>query len=283
MRILSAAFMASLQSGHLAAITGAVQADHDLDLEIRSGYLNIYYKGNSLLKLAEARGDRYRVTIHPKFLSGLALPAELNDAQSTEALVAAIPMLKQNIIVHGRSSLEIEYEQMIIRANNFEPRNNSEYFIIDRQYTVGAGRFDLTGIYWDRSHRRRNQVVDLCLFEVKFALNQDISEVDQQLARYHEAVVANAAQYAQECQSILRQKLALGLYVQSPARLEAMKTLTISRDPARFQFILLLVDYNPNSGKLDLDKIKALPFSDQVRVYSTGFAMWQQNVRPVGN
>ena len=283
MRILSATFMASLQSGHLAAITGAAQADHDLDLEIRSGYLNIYYKGNSLLKLAEARGERYRVTIHPKFLSGLALPAELSDAQDTAALVAAIPILKQNIIVHGRRSLEIEYEQMISRANNFEPRNNSEYFIIDRQYTIGAGRFDLTGIFWDRAYRRRNQVVDLCLFEVKFALNQDISEVDQQLARYHEAVVANAAQYAQECQSILRQKLALGLYAQSPARLEAMKTLTISSDPARFQFILLLVDYNPNSGKLDLDKIKALPFSDQVRVYSTGFAMWQQNVRPVGN
>jgi hypothetical protein len=40
---------------------------------------------------------------------------------------------------------------MIIRANNYKPRNNSEYFIVDRQYTVDVGRFDLTGFFWDRN------------------------------------------------------------------------------------------------------------------------------------
>jgi hypothetical protein len=40
--------------------------------------------------------------------------------------VNRIPLLKENIIRYGKSSLEIEYEQMIIRANNYEPRNNTE-------------------------------------------------------------------------------------------------------------------------------------------------------------
>jgi len=281
MRQLSATFLAALIDGHLSALTQAVRADHDLDLEIRSGYLNIYYKGNALLKLDERRGGRYRVAIHEKFAGGLDLPTSLDDAASTAAFVRAIPLLKQHIILHGRRSLEIEYEQLIIRANNFEPRNNSEYFILDRQYAVGSGRFDLTGIFWDRANRQRNRVADLCLMEIKFALNPDISEVDLQLTRYYELVVANADLYAQECEGILRQKLALGLIHQDARRLAAMRDLTISHDPRRCQFILFLVDYNPNSSRLDLAKLKALPFADQVRIYMSGFAMWQQNVRPV--
>jgi hypothetical protein len=37
----------------------------------------------------------------------------------------------------------LEYKQLIIRANNDERRNNSEYSIIDRQYPDPKGRFDM--------------------------------------------------------------------------------------------------------------------------------------------
>jgi hypothetical protein len=47
------------------------------------------------------------------------------------------------------------------------------------------------------------------------------------------------------------------------------------------QFILILVDYNPNSSKLDLNSLSRLPFAKQVRVFYGGFAMWQQNVKPL--
>ena len=50
---------------------------------------------------------------------------------------------------------------------------------------------------------------------------------------------------------------------------------------ARWQFILVLVDYSPNSTKLALDAIASLPFANQIRVFSGGFAMWQQNVQPI--
>jgi hypothetical protein len=167
---------------------------------------------------------------------------------------------------------------MIIRANNFEPRNNTEYFIVDRQYTLKEGRFDLTGMFWDRNGRKPNQQVPVCLMEIKFALNTDIQEVHEQLARYYEPIRRNAAYIAEEMETIFRQKLALGLYHQSADRLRAMKTLTFSRDIKDFQFILVLVDYNPYSSLLAMEEIRKLPFADQVKVFHTGFGMWKENV-----
>jgi hypothetical protein len=41
----------------------------------------------------------------------------------------------------------------------------------------------------------------------------------------------------------------------------------------------MLVDYNPNSSLLAMEKIRQLPFADQVKVFRTGFGIWQGNVR----
>ena len=283
MRKLSTTFMYSLKDGFLKCITQKVKEDPDLNLEIRDNYINIYYKGNSLLKLTEINPSRYRVEIHEKFLKGLDIPSDLVDEGTTAKFVSNIPLLKQNINEHGKCSIEIEYEQMIIRANNYERRNNSEYFIIDRQYTVPTGRFDLTGIYWNRNKRRKGQEVPLCLMEVKFAINEDISEIHEQLKRYYEAIKPKAESIAEECQTIFRQKLELELYNQAKERVEAMKTLSLSKDISQFQFILVLVDYNPNSKKLNLKNLAKLSFADQVKVFNGGFAMWQQNVEPLAN
>jgi len=281
MRKLSATFINSLKSGFLAGIRKKVIADSDLTLEIRDNYINIYYKGNSLLKLTESIHGRYKADIHEKFRDGLDIPLDFIDQETTAMFLKNIPLLKENVVMHGKHSLEIEYEQMIIRANNFEPRNNSEYFIIDRQYVVGKQRFDLTGIFWDRKARRKGQEVDLCFIEVKFALNQDISEVHNQLKGYYEAIRPRAKNIAEEGETIFRQKLELGLYNQSAERIEAMKTLSFSKDISQFQFVLVLVDYNPNSLKLNLDSLAKLPFSKQIRVFFGGFAMWQQNMKPL--
>jgi hypothetical protein len=82
-----------------------------------------------------------------------------------DQFLSAIPLIKQNIVKHGERSLEIEYEQMIIRANNHEPCNNSEYFIVDKQYAVKEERYNLTGIFGERTPRRPNQEVPVSLME----------------------------------------------------------------------------------------------------------------------
>ena len=65
--------MECLQHGFLAPLRERVLLDKDLDLEIRDKYLNIYFKGNSLLRLAEAGISAYRPSVDPKFLGGVPL------------------------------------------------------------------------------------------------------------------------------------------------------------------------------------------------------------------
>jgi hypothetical protein len=273
MRKLSDTFMENLQQGFLVGLLKAVREDQDLDLQIRNNYLNIYFKGNSLLKLTEMGADRYQAYIHPKFLEGITV-SDITDGQTTTAFLNTIPWLKENIIKYGKASLEVEYEQLIIRANNTEFKNTTEYFIVDRQYTIDQYRFDLIGFYWDRRRRRKGQTVIPVLMEVKFALNADISDVHQQIGHYFELVQANTDEVVTDLENMFRQSLELGLYDQPAGRLEAMKTLVFSRNIEQFRFILILVDYNPHSSKFDMAKLKELPFADQIRVFQTGFAMW---------
>ncbi len=276
MRRLSPSFMDALKNGILQELRQEVIRDKDLDLHVRDNYLNVYYKGNALLRLHQIRGARYKVVIHKKFLGDLVIH-DLVDHETTHAFIAQLPFIKDKVARHGDRSLEIEYEQLIIRANNLEPRNNSEYIVIDRQYAIGKERFDLIGIFWDRNPRRRYQEVPLCFMEVKFALNSDIKDVHNQLSRYYSVVEASATSIADEQESILQQKLELGLFNNS--RTSAIQTLRISRDFHTYQFVVVLVDYNPHSKRLGLAALAELPFGSQVRLFFTGFAMWNEKLQ----
>jgi hypothetical protein len=278
MRQLSPSFIRELKTGFLSDLTRQTIADADLDLELRAGYVNLYYKGNSLLNLKETKAGGYHVAVHANFAAGLDLPTVLGNAAQTAQFLECLPQLKENVIRRGKHSLEVEYEQLVIRANNFEPRNVSEYFIVDRQYALGRDRFDLVGFYWDRRRRRAGQAVPLCLFEVKFALNPDIGEIHEQLSRYHTAIAPRLPQLAEEFQGVFRQKLELGLYRQDAQRLRAMRTLTFSSDLSQVHFVLILVDYNPHSRRLNEDKLRRLPFAQQIKIFKSGFALWQHNV-----
>lgn len=281
MRQLSENFIHTLKAGFLSPLLGNVLADKDLDLHIRDNYLNIYYKGNSLLKLAESGSSRFKVEIHPKFLGDQPV-SDLVDEETTATFIERIPGIKEKIVEFGKHSLETEYEQLIIRANNREKRNNPEYFLVDRQYSIKRERFDLMGIYWKRRGRARGQTIAPCLMEVKFALNTDISKVHRQLNSYYNLVRDNLTVITEDLQSSFKQRLGLGLYDQDPNRLEAMKTLQISRKLEDFQFILIFVDYNPYSKQLDLEKISSLPFADQIKIFFSGFAMWGPRLETIG-
>ena len=269
-----------MKSGFFSALTQKVIADRDLDLQIRQDYLNIYFKGNSLLKLTEKGRGNYEVYIHRKITGPLKI-RDIVDKQSAQEFLSQIPQLKENIVQNGKASLEIEYEQLISRANNLERRTNSEYFVIDRQYSVNERRFDLVGIFWDRNGRKKHQEVPLWFMEIKVALNQDIKDVHNQLSRYHSSISQRPKELAVEFEIIFKQKVELGLYDQEKNRIEALKTLKFSEDVEQFQFILFLVDYNPNSIQFNLDKLLNLPFAKQIRVFCGGFAMWQQNTIPI--
>jgi hypothetical protein len=283
MRGISNDFLNALKTGYLAGIIEHTKVDHDLNLEIRDHFINLYYKGHSLLKLSEWKKEGHKVSIDTRFKKGIDISDFLSDTNSTAKLVKNIPQLKQNALFNVKQSLEHEYEQMIIRANNYEPKNTSEYFIVDRQYVIKKDRFDLTGFYWPSRGRRKGQEVAWCLVEVKFSLNTDIVNIDQQLLRYYDAIKSRAEKIAEESEFVFNQKLDLGLYDQSAERLAVMKTLTFSRDISKFQFLLVLVDYNPLSKTLPLAlaKLKKLPFAKQIRFFKGGFAMWHRNMESI--
>jgi hypothetical protein len=124
-------------------------ADPDLILEIRENYINVYCKGNSPLKLTETARARYKIAVHPKFTAGLDVPAELVDLETTVRFLACVPRLKSKPrpacglrprqpigglrLQAGRTRPGISVRGQNIRANNFEPRNVSKYFIVDRK------------------------------------------------------------------------------------------------------------------------------------------------------
>ncbi len=278
MRTLDKKFIIELKEGGLLRpIVETVITDISLDFEIRDGYINIYYKGNSVLKLNE--NGTYE--IHEKFLDGTGLTKTVFSAKSdVNDYLSVLPTIKKNVInvKSERPTLEIEYEQLLIRSNNLNKNVNSEIFLTDRQYAdnINNSRFDLSGFYWGRNNRKRNQIVPLTFIEVKYSLNPDIKEIDQQIDKYYNVVKSNISDIAIETEYLKNLKIDLGLINQSKDRLDALKTLKISDKIEDVKFIIALIDYNPHSGLFDNTKfkLKALSYNSQIEVFNCGFAIW---------
>jgi hypothetical protein len=67
MRKLSGYFMNCLTSGFLQGLKEMVKKDRALNLELRDNFMNIYFKGHSLLQLSENGISKYMVSIHHAF------------------------------------------------------------------------------------------------------------------------------------------------------------------------------------------------------------------------
>jgi len=241
--------------------------------------IGIYHKGNSILGLH----SNHMVRIHDAFTKGLNIPKYLRNPDDVQAYLSNVPELMYRVASHGKKSMEIEFEQMIIRANNREKRNNSEYIIIANQYDIGK-RWDLLALKWPRRSRGgKNPVGQLVLIEVKYALNADIQDADQQLARYYDYIKRNLDPLCKEMELILTQKLALGLIERTPEQLAQLHKTKLSRDISKLEVILYLVDYNPNSvwkTKM-VKKAMLLPFKSQIRIKIGGLAMWDKSSIPL--
>lgn len=276
MRTLDKIFASELTKGGLFhSIVEYVINDNTLDFEIRDSYINIYFKGNSILKLNENGSCE----IHKKFLKGTSLSSSTISSKSdVKNYLYNIPLIKNNVIrvKSKRPTLEIEYEQLLIRSNNLNKNVNSEIFLTDRQYAdnINNSRFDLSGFFWSRKNRKRNQTVPLTFIEVKYSLNPDISDIDKQINKYYNAVNSNILDIASETEYLKNLKIELGLINQSKDRLDALKTLKISKKIQDAKFIIALIDFNPNSKLFDKTKLKALSYSSQIEIFNCGLAVW---------
>ena len=193
-RALSETFMDKLnpeKGGIYGPLVELVRKTKDLHLEFKGDLdldnphiapkdeaIIILYKGNRLLTL-HREGKMELTQAFVKDLKHKGLPLSLKTTEDVDRFIEFVPNVLFNIASRKKISMEIEYEQMIIRANNFERRINSEYIVAYNQYYVGE-RLDILAIKWPLRERKK-PTGQLALIEVKYALNPEIKIAHEQL------------------------------------------------------------------------------------------------------
>ncbi|MBU1086170.1 MAG: hypothetical protein KKD05_01480 [Candidatus Omnitrophica bacterium] len=188
----------------------------DIDIQFRGDYLNLYYKGASLLKFKWLSKNTYEITISKKYLepskiAWLQDKNRLNDnslkpiRKNFKQIVA---QLKRNIRYLGKGK-ENAFEQIFIE-NNCNVRNRPSFIVIDRQVVIPGSkdRLDLVAISKiDGVNEYR-----LNLIELKYGEDKRIPKVhDEQLEKYHLRFKNDYPNIAKQYQAIIRQKMSIGL------------------------------------------------------------------------
>ena len=293
-RALSDGFMKELKDGKFKKLVQRVKSDKDLDMEFRGTYINIYYQGHSILNLKKSGS----FTIEKKFKRGIEgkIPEALNTIENVNTYLELLPQIKDNVVYRRQENgedervsqkRELEFEQLLIRANNLESRNNSEYIILDRQYVVNNGmdRWDLVALRWPIEKRGRpHQEGYLSLIEVKYAQNPDIQNIKEQVQRYGHYLEVHLSDICEDMKNILSQKIDLGLLAKTEDQIKRLRQLPIKPDIAETEIIVYLIDYNNNSALLKRAREAGKPdFKGKVCVALGGLALWQSNLSDFGN
>ena len=195
----------------------------ELDLRLRDGYFNLYYKGNSLAKVT-VKKDEYVASIHKKFstdkvfrgdkrfeslgeqsgnyIAFLLAPDEVHPFFQKKHL----DRLCSNIARVGYSE-EITFEQMLITDN----LDREDFLIIDRQVTETAlrrKRMDLLALRKIVDNRFRFIVI-----EVKLGNNPELRyDVADQLKGYFEHIESHFEEWKASYEETYRQMKRLGLF-----------------------------------------------------------------------
>ncbi len=189
MRNLSDNFMGDFSGGFLKPILNLVKQDDTLCLQIRDKYVNIYYRGGSILKLTENAG-RYIAFFDDKYLEVVddekrnmildGFPIQICNIEDAKKWVQLVPHMKQSMDFYYSTTpkLEREFQQLVVRENNNSiVSNDTDYFITDFEYTRPDNnnkRFDLIGIKWlsnsheRSSNRKNNDHCKLAILEMKY-------------------------------------------------------------------------------------------------------------------
>ncbi len=178
MRKLDEQWMHDLQHGPLRLLLQAVRRDDTLALSIRDNYINIYYRGGNLLKVARP-GAQYACTFDFDYCRHLdcesRYEAALRKNSTPEDWLATLPLAKaeMDLWFYEHPKPEREFQQLIFRENNRGAiAAGTDYFIADMEYADSGNRsrFDLLGIRYpaDGKKARRNRRARLAVMEFKY-------------------------------------------------------------------------------------------------------------------
>ncbi|CAB1062166.1 hypothetical protein D1BOALGB6SA_6942 [Olavius sp. associated proteobacterium Delta 1] len=201
----------------------------EYDLQIRDGYFNLYYKGNSIGKISYKKDNgKYEVRIHEKFVPGRVIE-RFKSVLKNRYQIFSIPRKQLHSLFSSQnlklmSSMvkkisfqeEVIYEQMLMTDNV----NRDDLIIIDRQVSDKA-----SGTKMDLLTLKKNKggCYQFCVFEVKLGNNPELEGdvtyqgrlikrgVNTQLKEYTQRIENNFDDYRTCYQKNLEQKERLGL------------------------------------------------------------------------
>jgi len=255
-RAITETFLGALQSGCLAKLTERVRNDDTLMLALRGNYINIYYRGGSILNISEKNG-RYSAWFDTNYSqdneSVPALPSVSSD-DDCESWVATLSTLKElmNFYFAKKRKSEREFQQLVAWENNRSLiASDTEYFITDIEFADAekSARLDMLGLKWLSSNRKDETNCRPVLIEMKYGIGaydgdagiaKHIGDLQEILAVSEKREMLNRTIADQ-----FDQLLQLGLVQFN--RSATYKRAVVSGRP---EVIFLLANHNPRSKKL---------------------------------
>lgn len=290
MRSLNDNFLSDLKGGCLSELTATVSSDATLDLELRGGYVNVYYRGGKLMELGRSghSAGEYVVSFDTNYFAAgqeIALPdCTVRNPVDLARWLALWPGLKRAIdrwLSSTRANAEKEFQQLAVRDNNFGPvARYTDYYVCDIEFQNQHGRFDMIAAHWPSETAVRKKPRDrrLVFVELKYG--------DSALRNLHAHVnhvndfagdPLRLAEFKEDMVRVFNQKWELGL-VDCAKKLEAFS----DRKPL---LLLMLANHDPEKSALSR-LLSSLPASPHVQVSIAtasflGYGLYDQCVHPV--
>lgn len=255
-RGISDKFITDLKQGDLRLVLDSVLCDDTVCLEIRNNYINIYYRGGNMLRIAE-KPSGYSVTFDIKYcehkINDSKYRNKILNAKTVFEYIEYIPFIKaeMDLYFYEHPKIEREIQQHILRENNrISHAKNTDYYIADIEYAnmQNGSRFDMLAVKWPSTAPSRKNWMGLGLsfVEVKYGdnalvgaagLKKHFKDMESFLSTY------SASKICAETQRVFNQKIELGIVH------GLNKTTRISIEPdQKTEFILLIANHKPASS-----------------------------------
>jgi len=268
-RGISTEFVAELKNGSLRPVLSAVMRDDTLCLEIRQGYINLYYRGGSILRIGD-KPNGFSFAFDSRYCEHKTGRSDYSErilrAKTVSDYVELIPFIKAEMdwYFHEHPKLEREIQQQILRENNRGVlAGDTDYYIVDIEYAnmENGSRFDMLAVKWpSTSPARKNRTgLSLSFIEVKYGDNALTGAAG--LKKHFEDMETYLRNHSlpglcAEAEKMLNQKIELGLI--NGVRETAKICIDPNKQP---EFILLCVNHKPASSILKRE-LEAVVLSD---------------------